>query len=108
MKILLPIKPEFVEKIFNGTKKYEYRKIVPKLDVESIIIYATSPIKAIVGEVKIVQKILTLKNELWNITKKYSGITKEYYDSYFKNEKIAFAFKLGEVKIYKKVWMIMV
>ena len=26
MKVLLSIKPEFADKIFNGTKKYEFRK----------------------------------------------------------------------------------
>ena len=30
MKVLLSIKPEFAEKIFNGTKKYEFRKSIFK------------------------------------------------------------------------------
>lgn len=30
MKVLLSIKPEFAERIFNGSKKYEFRKVIFK------------------------------------------------------------------------------
>lgn len=33
MEVLLAIKPEFVEKIFSGEKKYEFRKVVFKKEV---------------------------------------------------------------------------
>ena len=51
--ILISINPEHVENIFNGTKKYEYRKIKCKQDIDKIIIYSTSPIMKIVGEAKV-------------------------------------------------------
>lgn len=48
MRILLSINPEYVEKIFSGTKKYEYRKnIFKNKEVKTILIYSTSPIKKI-------------------------------------------------------------
>lgn len=49
-KILLSINPNHVENIFNGTKKYEFRKVECKKPVDKIIIYSTSPIKKVVGE----------------------------------------------------------
>ena len=49
-KILLSINPEHVENIFNGNKKYEYRKIKCKEKVDKIIIYSTAPIMQVVGE----------------------------------------------------------
>ena len=49
-KILLSIKPIYVNKILNGTKKYEYRKRKPKRnDIGKLIIYSTSPIKKVVS-----------------------------------------------------------
>ena len=99
-KILMSIKPVYVEKILNGEKCYEYRKIAPKKEVYKIIIYSTSPIKKVVGEVSIKNILILEKEELWNKTKDKSGITKEFYDSYFKNKSIAVAYELGEVKIY--------
>ena len=35
MAILLAIKPEFVEKILSGDKKFEFRKFIPKAKVYS-------------------------------------------------------------------------
>ena len=44
MNVLLSIKPEFAFKIFDGTKKYEFRKsIFKKPGVKKVIVYASSP-----------------------------------------------------------------
>ena len=44
MKVLMSIKPEFVEEIIKGTKKYEYRKSLFKNpDISEIVVYATQP-----------------------------------------------------------------
>jgi len=49
MKILLSIKPEFVEEIFSGRKKFEYRKaIFTNKKVTSVIVYSTMPVGKIV------------------------------------------------------------
>ena len=48
--IVLPIKPEYADKILNGQKKYEYRKNICTDNIEKIYVYATSPVKAIIGE----------------------------------------------------------
>jgi predicted transcriptional regulator len=38
-------KPEFVEKIFNGTKRYEYRKFsFKKVKVHTVVVYCTQPV----------------------------------------------------------------
>lgn len=102
MKVLLSIKPEFVEKIFNGTKKYEYRKSLFKNnDVKTIVVYASAPMKCVVGEFKIDDILSDDVKTVWEQTKKYSGITKEFYQSYFKQKKIANAIKIGSVKKFK-------
>ena len=36
--IILSIKPQYVEKILDGTKKYEYRTRIPKSNINKIII----------------------------------------------------------------------
>ena len=54
MKVLLSIKPEYVEKIFSKEKKYEFRKSIFKNpNIKSIIIYSSSPVKKVVGEFEI-------------------------------------------------------
>lgn len=101
-KILISINPEHVENILNGTKKYEYRKIAAKQDVSSIIIYETTPIKKIVAEVEIEDVLMLPPEKLWKETELYSGISKEFFDNYFHDRKVACAYKLGKVKKYKQ------
>ena len=101
-RILISINPEHVANIINGTKKYEYRKIAAKQDVSSIVIYETTPIKRIVAEAKIIDVLVLTPSELWEQTKEQSGISKEFFDEYFKNRDVAYAYNLGKVKVYKK------
>lgn len=53
MKVLLSIKPQFANAIFNGGKRFEYRKVIFKKKVSSIQVYVTKPIGKIVGEFEI-------------------------------------------------------
>lgn len=100
-KIIISINPEHVENILNGTKKYEYRKIAAKKDISSIIIYETTPIKRIVAEAEIIEVLMFEPEILWDKTKDASGISKEFFDDYFQNREIAYAYKLGKVKKYE-------
>jgi predicted transcriptional regulator len=103
MKVLLSIKPEFVEKIFAGTKKYEFRKTLFKRnDVKHIVVYASAPVKRVVGEFEIKDILSDDVECIWEQTKDYSGITKEFYNSYFQNKKTANAIQIGHLKKYEK------
>ena len=103
IKVLLSIKPEFVEKIFNGEKKFEYRKVLFKNnEVNRIVIYASSPVKKVVGEFEIGEILHTTKNELWESTQEKSGITKEFFDDYFSEKEFAYAIEIKEIKQYQE------
>ncbi len=99
-KILISINPEHVQNIIAGVKKYEYRKIAAKQDISSIIIYETTPIKRIVAEAEIIDVLELPPEELWNQTKNESGISKAFFDKYFDNRTVAYAYKLGKIKVY--------
>lgn len=100
-KVLISIKPEYVDKILNGTKKYEYRRTLAKKDVSSLIIYSTWPVKEIVGEVGVVGTIEMAPSSLWEKTKKEAGISRKKYREYFKKRKKACAYVLGMVTKYE-------
>lgn len=54
MKVILSIKPQFAEKIFDGSKKYEFRRTLFKnKKVKIVIVYASAPISKIIGEFEI-------------------------------------------------------
>lgn len=100
-KVLISIKPEYVNRILNGTKKYEYRRMLAKKDVSSLIIYSTWPVMEIVGEVEVVGTIEMAPSSLWEKTKKEAGISRKKYREYFKGRKKACAYVLGKVTKYE-------
>lgn len=102
LKMLLSINPEHVANILNGIKRYEYRKKRCKADIDTIIIYATTPQKQIVGEVTIKNIIEDEPIKVWEKTKEFSGISYDFFQKYFKGKKNAIAYELDNLIIYDK------
>lgn len=101
MKVLLSIKPEFVEKIFSGEKLFEYRKAIFKNEnISTVIIYSTMPVGKIVGEFRFKKIHIDSPEIIWKETKKYSGISKDFFFDYFKNREEAYAIEIEEVNKY--------
>jgi predicted transcriptional regulator len=95
MKILLSIKPEYAEKILNGTKRFEYRRSVFRNQaVRSVVIYATKPLGKVVGEFEIGGVISDTPRSLWSSTKEHSGISRAFFMQYFENRETAFAIRV--------------
>ena len=84
----------------SGVKRYEYRKRMCKKPVDRIVIYSTAPRKQIVGEAEVLETLEMDKEELWQLTEEQSGITKDFYDKYFKERATAVAYRLGRVLKY--------
>ena len=101
MKILLSIKPEFVDEIFSGRKKFEYRKVIfANKKVTSVIVYSTMPVGKIVGEFTIEDVLVDDPQSIWRKTKLSSGITKRFFDEYFTGRNQAYAIKIGRLLLY--------
>lgn len=98
--ILLSIKPEFVARIFDGVKKFEFRKVVANKNIDAIVIYATAPVMRVVGCVQVRGILGDRPDELWQQTKNAAGITREFFDSYFAGRDMAYAYVLGDVVRY--------
>ena len=101
-KILISINPEHVDNIINGIKKFEYRRKAAKKDVSSIIIYETTPVKRVVAEAEIIDVLELPKEQLWEETKDKAGISKDFFLDYFKGKEIAYAYKLGKIRVFDK------
>lgn len=103
MKVLLSIKPQFAIKIFDGTKKFEFRKSVFKnSNINTVIVYASSPMQKVIGEFTIDEIMEEEPEALWEMTKRHSGITKDFFDEYFFNRDRAFAIKVKDTTRYKE------
>lgn len=103
MKVLLSIKPEFAERIFDGSKKYEFRKAVFKnSDITTVVVYASSPIQRVIGEFEIETIISDSPEKLWKKTKQFAGIEEEFFNEYFADREMGFAIKIKTTKRYKE------
>ena len=100
--IMMSIKPEYVKKIFSGIKKYEYRKKKCKQKIDKIIVYSSSPVQKVVGELLIEDVLYNKKEIIWNETNIYGGINKDKFDKYFEKNDYAVAYKIKKFIIYDK------
>ena len=101
--VLLSIKPQYADKILNGDKKFEFRRLLYKSpNVDKIVIYATSPVKKVVGEFDIAQVHSMELEDLWEQTMEYSGIEKCFYDSYFAGKEVGHAIEVKQATRYAK------
>ena len=100
-KILLAIKPEYVTKIFNQTKKYEFRRKIPRNIVNIVVVYATEPEHKIIGEFEVMEVLSMKPTPLWEMTKDSAGITRAKFREYFRDCKTAYAYRIGNINLYK-------
>ncbi len=97
MKIILSIKPEYAEKIFSEEKKFEYRKRIPAA-IEEVLVYASSPIKEVIGKFYVKSILEDTPSMLWKNTQKWGGISKDDYESYFGNRESGYAIEIAHVE----------
>lgn len=101
MKIILSIKPEYANKILDGTKKFEYRKSgFSAENIEIVLIYATKPIGKVIGEFTVECIHIDRPSKIWQKTRDWSGINKSFFDEYYRDRSVAVAIEIDKVKRY--------
>lgn len=97
MNVLLSIKPEFAEKILAGEKRYEFRKTTfrdPSL-VETVFMYASSPVKRVVGIFSISHVVEDSPTVLWDRFGDVSGVSsRDRFLQYFSGAETGYAIKV--------------
>lgn len=101
MKVLMSIKPEYVEKFFSGEKKYELRRKIFRKNVKTIVIYSSSPVMKIVGEMDIDEIFSDTPCSIFEKYNKEICISQDKYYDYFTNSNIAYAIKIKNVYKYQ-------
>lgn len=100
MNALLAITPEFEEKILPGEKQYEFRRTTfSDVDsVDGIYLYASSPVKRIVGIFTIQRVVDGAPTEHWKLFGGESGIDdRERFLDYFEGVATGFAIEIDAV-----------
>jgi predicted transcriptional regulator/GNAT superfamily N-acetyltransferase len=79
--IILSIRREHAQRIFEGSKTFELRKSLPKQPFQRVYLYETAG-RGIVGCFDVARVLREEKNVLWN-TVRYWATTKARFDNYF-------------------------
>ena len=101
MNAILSIKPQFVAEIVAGRKLFEFRKKNFKHEVNTVFVYASSPICRIVGEFKLGAVLEGTPEQVWLLTADRSGVSKRFYDQYFSRHEVSYALEIKSFKRYK-------
>lgn len=100
--VLLAIRPRHAEAILAGTKCFEFRRVLPALPVRRLVLYASAPVMAVVGEVESWGTVRGPKGEVWAECGEAAGISREEFDAYFAGLAAARAIRLGPVTRYAR------
>ncbi len=98
----MAIRPQFARLILNGKKKVEFRKTRLAPDVSHVLIYATVPLKEIIGffEVNGIQE--GVPDDLWNIYQDVAGIKEKVFRRYYGSALRGIAIEVGRVFVLSK------
>jgi predicted transcriptional regulator len=97
--LFISVKPEFAGKIITKEKTIELRKVRPNVNVEDyVIIYASSPIKSVIGFGIIQQIIDTSPDQMWKNFSSMLGIDKPRFDEYYYGKEKAIGIKIKKIK----------
>ncbi len=101
-KVIFSLKPAWAEKILSGEKKVEFRKSVCTESVDRILLYETSPVRKITGEVSVDVIVSGTPEEVWEKLGAKAAMTKREYDRYYRKKDRAVAYCLSHPVRYER------
>jgi predicted transcriptional regulator len=91
---LMSIHPEFANRIIGGQKLVEFRRRAASRPVTHILIYATSPVSAVIGVAQVERLERASPRALWDIFGAVGGIGRGDFFRYFSGVEEGFAYVL--------------
>jgi predicted transcriptional regulator len=100
--IVVSIKPEFANKIFDGSKRIELRKVSPDArHGDLMIVYSTSPEMAVIGVCKIEKIIKLSPKEIWDQHSEILGIDEGRFNAYYSESSTAVGIVISQARRLK-------
>lgn len=89
---LFAVKPELALALVHGRKRFELRRTRPSLRPGDVIyVYATSPVKAIVGSFTCADVLEGSPTHIWKQVGNEANVTRQRFRDYFQSAQRAFA-----------------
>lgn len=94
--VLMSIKPEYAEMIFDGRKTIELRRVCPKVARgDLVLVYVSGPKMALVGGFEVEGVVSSHPAQLRKEVLFESGVSTAVFDAYFKGSDVAYGIKIG-------------
>jgi predicted transcriptional regulator len=100
---MLSVRPEYAARIFDGSKTVELRRTSPRIAAGNlVIVYETSPTRAVVGYFVVAGISTRAPAALWGDVKDRAGITRREYRNYFVGSERATAIWVAYASRFKQ------
>ena len=97
--LFIAVKPEYANKLISGQKDIELRKMRPHVQQgDYVIIYASAPVKAVLGFGKVKSIIECSPEEMWAKHAVRLGIARKDFDSYYANHEKSIGIEFEMIK----------
>jgi predicted transcriptional regulator len=95
---IFSIQPKFASAILSGVKRVEFRKTKLRPTLSCIIVYASSPVRRVIGTFRVAAVEYATPVELWDTYRLVGGISEAEFMGYFRGSALGFAILIGEVR----------
>ncbi len=99
---LLSIRPHFAEAILTGRKKVELRRTGFAQPISHVVVYATAPIKRVVGIFEVVKVDRDRPVRLWRRYRSVAGVKAEFFRSYYEGLEQGIAIVVGSTERFEE------
>lgn len=101
--VLLSIKPQYVDAIIRGEKKYEFRKqIFKSKNISKVYIYSSSPVQKIVGYFELKNVFSGHPKDIWQKCAKLGGINKDDFFKYYEGKEYGYSLGIDNLVLFDK------
>lgn len=98
---LMAIQPIYAQAILAGRKRVEFRKRALAADVDTVVIYETSPTRQVIGEFTVTGTVIDTPRRLWRRFRDVAGISACDYAKYFEGQVSAVALRIAKTRRYE-------
>lgn len=101
--LVLSIHPNYADAIFAGRKRFELRRVMPRVvPGATIYVYATAPVSAVVGFFEAGDVRRDSRAAIWRDLRDELAIEKKDYDRYFSGCRIVSAVRVIEPRLLRR------
>ena len=102
--LFISVKQEYANKILSGEKTIELRKSKPNISKgDHVIIYSTSPVKAILGIAQVGDLLSYSPGKMWKLHSKDLGISRKDFINYYSDSQKSIGIVLRNITKYEYV-----